>query len=95
MKQKIIKKTRKLLKQTPNLTNYDKIYHSFSWKDAEKEIVWFPGKKLNAAYNAIDRNVLGPRKNKIALYWQGENGERKKFTFFELYLLLNQFANLL
>jgi len=95
MKQKIIKKTRKLLKQTPNLTNYDKIYRSFSWKDAEKEIVWFPGKKLNAAYNAIDRNILGPRKNKIALYWQGENGERKKFTFFELYLLLNQFANLL
>jgi len=95
MKLKIIKKTRKLLKQTPNLTNYEKIYHSFSWKDAEKEIAWFPGKKLNAAYNAIDRNVLGPRKNKIALYWQGENGEKKKFTFFELFLLSNQFANFL
>lgn len=95
MKEKIIKKTKKLLKTSSNLPDYQKTYQTFDWKQAEKEISWFAGKKLNAAFNAIDRNILGPRKNKIALYWEGTNGERKKFTFFELYLISNQFAHLL
>lgn len=95
MKRKVIKKSKKTLKIEPNLINYQKTYRSFSWKKAEKEISWFPGKKINAAFNAIDRNIEGSRKNKIALYWEGSNGEKKKFTFFELYLLSNQFANFL
>jgi len=95
VKRKVIKKSKKTLKIEPNLINYQKTYRSFSWKKAEKEISWFPGKKINAAFNAIDRNIEGSRKNKIALYWEGSNGEKKKFTFFELYLLSNQFANFL
>lgn len=92
---RIIKKSKKLLKKKPNLTDYSKVYRTFSWKKAEKEIVWFAGKKINAAFNALDKNIEGARKNKIALYWEGEEGEKKKFTFFELYLLSNQFANFL
>jgi len=95
MKEKIIKKTKKLLKLTPNLTDYEKAYKSFSWKSGEKEISWFSGKKLNAAYNALDRHALGLRKNKIALYWHGENGQKQSFTFWDLYLLSNQFGNFL
>lgn len=95
MEQKIIKKTKKFLKSTPNLVNYEKAYRVFSWQEAEKEIAWFPGKKINAASNAIDRNIKGPRRNKVALYWEGKDGQKKKFTFFELYLLSNQFANFL
>jgi len=95
MKEKMITKSKKKLKVKPNLVDYHKTYRTFSWKEAEKEIAWFPGKKVNAAFNAIDRNVKGPRKNKIALYWEGESGEKKKLTFFELYRLSNQFARLL
>lgn len=95
MSQKIIKKTKKILKVEPNLVDYQKTYQTFSWKEAEKEISWFSGNKLNAAHNAIDKNALGPRKNKIALYWEGKDGEKKRFTFFELFLLSNQFANFL
>lgn len=95
MKEKIIKKTKKLLKLPPNLPNYEEAYKSFSWKKAEEEISWFANKKLNAAFNAVDRQALGERKNKIALYWEGERGQKERYTFFDLYLLSNQFANFL
>jgi len=83
MKQKIITKK---LKFTPNLLDYEKEVRNFKWPRV---------KKLNAAYQAVDRHAQGPWKNKIALYWQGENGERKKYTFLELSLLSNQLANFL
>jgi acetyl-CoA synthetase len=52
-------------------------------------------KKLNAAYEAVDRNALSARKNKVALYWEGENGVKTKYTFLELSLLSNKFGNFL
>ena len=90
-KGKIIKK--KTLKV--NLADYSKIYRHFSWQEAEKELTWWGERKINAAFNALDRQAQGKRKNKIALYWQGKNGKKRKFTFFELFLLSNQFGNLL
>ena len=95
MKEKTIKKSKKLIKVKPNLIDYQKTYQTFSWGKAEKEISWFKGKKLNAAYNAVDRNALGVRKNKIALYWHGAADQKKKFTFAELASLSNKFANVL
>lgn len=95
MNGQLIRKTKKYLRWPANLLDYDKTYRNFKWQKAEKEAAWFEGKHLNAAYNAVDRNALNFRKNKIALYWLGENGEKKKFTFTELAVLSNQFANLL
>jgi len=95
MKQEIIRKTKKLLKTTPNLINYEKTYKTFRWEEAKKEISWFARGKLNAAYNAIDRHALGSLRNKIALYWEGENGQKERFTFYDLHLLSNQFGNFL
>lgn len=83
MKQKIITKK---LKFTPNLLDYEKEVRNFKWPKV---------KKINAAYNAVDRHTEDRWKNKIALYWEGENGERKKYTFLELSFLSNQFANFL
>lgn len=77
------------------MLDYEKIYKSFSWKDYEHEIAWFRGKKLNAAYNAVDRNAKNYRKNKIALYFEGDDGTQRKFTFQELSILSNKAANLL
>jgi len=95
MKPKLIKKPKSSFKIPPNLEDYEETYKKFSWAQAEKELEWFSGKHLNAAYNAIDRNAKNFRKNKIALYWLGENGESQKFTFAEMSELSNQFANLL
>jgi acetyl-CoA synthetase len=95
MEEKIIKKTKKLLKQKPNLESWEKTYQDFDWKKAEDQLSWFEGKRLNAAYNAIDRNAKNFRKNKVALYWEGAQGERKKFTFADLALLSSKFTNVL
>jgi len=95
MASKIIKKTKKLLKLPPNLKDYSKTAKSFWWNEAEKEIFWFKGKKINAAYNALDRQVLGENGNKVALYWEGENGEKESFTFSDLFVLSNRFGNFL
>ena len=91
----IIRVSQKNLRVPPNLSNYEKTYKEFSWKEAEKEIEWFAGKRLNAAYNAVDRNAKTFRKNKVALYWEGKEGEEIKYTFSELSLFSNRFANVL
>jgi len=56
---------------------------------------WFSKWKSNISYNALDRHVAGPRKNKIAYYWEGENGEKRKFTYNDLYVEVNKFASAL
>ncbi len=85
---------RKKLPFKPNLENYNEAYKNFSWKQAEKEIEFFPNRGLNAAYNAVDRHAKTWRKNKVALYWEGD-GESRKYTFAELSSLSNRFANIL
>jgi acetyl-CoA synthetase len=95
MKVQVYKKTKKDLKLPPNLEDYEKTYKKFDWKDVEKELLWFPGRKLNAAYNAIDKHLKTSRKNKVALYWENEAGEKKEYSFWQLSELSNKFANVL
>lgn len=94
MKVDIYKKSARDFKIPPNLEDYDKAYRNFEWKNVHKELAWFDG-KINAAYNAVDRHVDTWRKNKIALYWEGENGTEKKYTFEEIALASNKFGNIL
>ena len=52
---------------------------------------WFPGGRLNAAYNCLDRH-LPERKNQLALVWEGNLGESRTYTYLELYREVNAFA---
>jgi acetyl-CoA synthetase len=56
---------------------------------------WFVGGKLNASVNCVDRHARGPRKNKAALIWEGEPGDRRTLTYFDLYREVSRFANVL
>src|SRR6187399_1630509 len=56
---------------------------------------WFVGGRLNASVNCIDRHVRGPRRNKAAIIWEGEPGDRRTLTYFDLYREVSQFANVL
>ncbi|MBM3817741.1 MAG: acetate--CoA ligase [Acidimicrobiia bacterium] len=56
---------------------------------------WFLGGTLNASVNCVDRHVRGPRRNKAALVWEGEPGDRRTLTYFDLYRQVSQFANVL
>ena len=46
---------------------------------------WFKEGTLNASYNCLDVHLDTPRKNKIALIWEGENGQKKSITYYELW----------
>jgi acetyl-CoA synthetase len=56
---------------------------------------WFLGGTLNASVNCVDRHAMGPRRNKAALIWEGEPGDRRTLTYFDLYRQVSQFANVL
>jgi acetyl-CoA synthetase len=54
---------------------------------------WFVGGKLNASVNCVDRHVRTARRNKAAIIWEGEPGDRRTLTYFDLYREVNQFAH--
>ena len=56
---------------------------------------WFPGARCNIVYNALDRHIETANKNKLALIWEGEPGDSRKYTYYELYREVNRFANAL
>src|SRR3989475_6122608 len=54
---------------------------------------WFLGGKLNVAYNCVDRHLRGARKNKAAIVWVGEPGDRRTLTYWDLHREVCRFAN--
>jgi len=56
---------------------------------------WFVGGTLNAAYNCVDRHCEGPRKDKPAIVWEGEPGDRRVLTYHDLQREVAKFANVL
>lgn len=94
MSVKLIKKE-KYLKREPNMPDYEKILKDFDYKKYTSELEWFEKDKINAAYNAITRNAKSARKNKIALFWEGEKGEKEKYTFLEFDEISNRIGNYL
>lgn len=86
----------KNLKLPPNLVDYESAYKSFSWEESAKtELSWFENGKINAAYNAVDRHLNTPNKDKLALLWEGDAGGKKSYTFADIAHLSNKFGNLL
>ena len=79
----------------PNLQHYETAYDSFDWTDARKELAWFGGSKINAAYNAVDRHMHDGRRNKVALYAIDAKNNLEKFTFQDIYEESNRMANAL
>ncbi len=56
---------------------------------------WFVGGKLNVSANCIDRHIRTSRRNKAALVWEGEPGDRRTLTYWDLYRQVSAFANVL
>ncbi|HXZ87230.1 MAG TPA: acetate--CoA ligase [Candidatus Binataceae bacterium] len=56
---------------------------------------WFLGGELNASYNCLDRHLLGARRNKVALIWEGEPGDSRVFTYQMLAMEVARCANAL
>ena len=56
---------------------------------------WFVGGETNAAYNCVDRHCQGPSKNKAAIVWEGEPGDRRVLRYQDLQREVSKFANVL
>ncbi|MCJ2669356.1 MAG: acetate--CoA ligase [Candidatus Thermoplasmatota archaeon] len=55
---------------------------------------WFVGGKTNIAHNCLDRHAAA-QKDKLALIWEGEDGQIRKMTYGEMYSHANRLANAL
>src|ERR1035437_1342879 len=42
---------------------------------------WFQGGKINIVHNAIDRHLTTANRNKLAIIWEGENGDVRTFSY--------------
>ncbi len=56
---------------------------------------WFVGGKLNVAANCLDRHIEGARRNKAAIIWEGEPGDRRVLTYWDLAREVSRCANAL
>ena len=72
---------------------FEKWSHVFEWNPPF--VKWFAGGKTNVAYNCLDRHLATPRKNKVAILWEGEPGDQRMISYQELHRLVCRFANVL
>ena len=63
-------------------------------EDEMQNAKWFINGKMNVTTQCIERH-LGTRKNKAAIIFEGDRGDKKIITYLELYYKVNRFANLL
>ncbi len=56
---------------------------------------WFVGGKLNVSANCLDRHLAGPIRNKAAIIWEGEPGDRRVLTYWDLAREVRRAANAL
>ena len=63
------------------------------WKPPHAK--WFVGGQINASVNCIDRHVRNGRRNKAAIIWEGEPGDKRTLTYFDLQREVSTFANVL
>ncbi|QJE97770.1 acetate--CoA ligase [Luteolibacter luteus] len=63
------------------------------WKAPDAK--WFVGGKLNVCENCVDRHAAGPRRNKAAIIFEGEPGDKRVITYGQLQREVSQFANVL
>ena len=81
------------VKVKPNIEDYDEFVKNFKWADIEAELDWLPGGGLNNAYEAIDRHVAHGKGDKLAMIWEGKNGEAETYTFAQIKEQTDRFAN--
>jgi acetyl-CoA synthetase len=91
-----------------SIENPDKFYESIAWvldwyrkwdtvidDSRQPYYKWYVNGKLNLSYNAVDRHVLGNRRNKAAYIYVNEKGTEKIVTYQGLFKRVNAFSQAL
>ncbi len=80
-------------KQAEEFLDWDKKWNKVSDVDfTTGKIKWFEGGKINVSHNCIDRH-LPESADKIAIIWEGNNGDVKKISYQDLYYEVVKLAN--
>ena len=82
-------------KITPNIENISDFKKDFIWEEMFEEIPWLPGGGLNNAYVCIDSHVDSGAGDNVAMIWNGKNDEEETYTFKDLKVHTDKFANVL
>lgn len=78
-----------------NLTWFKKWDKVLDYDFHKPYIKWFSGGKLNASYNCLDRFINTSTRNKAAIIWEADDGSYKTYTYQQLFMEVNRFANVL
>lgn len=79
--------------QANELEWFEKWHTVLEW--TPPHVKWFLGGKLNISVNCVDRHIAAGRRNKAALIWEGEPGDRRTLTYWDLFVEVQKFANVL
>ena len=63
------------------------------WKAPDAK--WFVGGQLNVTESCLDQHAAGPRRNKAAIIFEGEPGDRQVLTYAQLHREVCKFSNAL
>jgi len=80
-------------KEAESLTWFQRWNKVLEWHPPRAK--WFLGGKINVSYNCIDRHIDSARRNKAAIVWEGEPGDRRTLTYWDLYVEVQKFSNVL
>jgi acetyl-CoA synthetase len=79
-------------KQAERISWAEPFTEILDWSDAP-HAKWYVGGRLNAAYNCLDRHVEAGKGDKVAYYFEAEDGESQAITYSELLRQVCQAAN--
>lgn len=80
-------------KQARELLSWSKDFsQALDWSDPPFA-KWFVGGEVNAAYNALDRHVEAGNGNRVAIYFEGEPGDTRTYTYAQLTEEVKKAAN--
>jgi acetyl-CoA synthetase len=66
--------------------NYNKEFNNWKWKIPDN---------YNLGVDIVDKHANSKNKDEIALIWENETGESKKYSFLDMKKLSNKFGNVL
>jgi acetyl-CoA synthetase len=74
--------------------NWIEPYHTVLDESKAPFVKWFDGGRLNVSAQCIDRHLVD-KKNKVAIIFEGDNGDQQMITYLSLSQKVNRFANML
>ncbi len=78
-----------------NIGSYDERVKDFDWSVAEAELGWKDGEPVNIGVLCTDRVCEQGLGDKIALHWENSEGAERTYTFDELRVATNTYAQFL